>query len=104
MCMDIRKVNKGDFLTLISRPRDKRKRIYLETIEIHDVNEGSVVGSQITSEFLIDLGKFNQQYLEGGVKYESLYGFRKSRLCEIFRYTVLSTNIKNSMIADYILP
>ena len=65
--MDIRKVNKGDFLTLILQTLDKRKRIYLEIIEIRDVNEGSVVGSQITSEFLIDLGKFNQQYLKGGL-------------------------------------
>lgn len=92
--MDIRKVNKGDFLTLISQTSDKRKRIYLEIIEIHCVNEQSVVGSQVTSEFLIDLGKFNQNYLEGVVQYESLYGFRKSRLNEVFRYTIYQIKSK----------
>lgn len=102
--MDIRKIRKGDFLTLITITPDRKKRKFMEIIEIYCVNEGSVVGSQITSEFLIDLGKFNQHYLEGVVQYESLYGFRKSRLNEVFKYIVLSTNIKNLTVADYILP
>ena len=102
--MDIRKVSKGDFLTLITITSDRKKRKFIEIIEIHCVNERSVVGSQITSEFLIDLGKFSQYYLEGAVKYENLNGFRKSRLNEVFKYTVLNTNIKNLTIDDYILP
>ena len=97
--MEIKKVNKGDFLTLISITSGRRKRKFIEIIEIYCVNEESVAGSQITSEFLKEPDRISQYYLEGGVVYGNLNEFRKSRLNEIFKYKVFSIDItitKNS--------
>ena len=95
--MDIGKVSKGDFLTLITVTSDRKKRKFIEIIEIYCINEGSAAGSQITAEFLKDPERFSQHYLEGSVKYENLNGFRKSRLNEIFKHKVISTNYNKDL-------
>ena len=95
--MNIREINKGDFLTLITITSDKKKRKFIEIIEIYCVNEGSVAGSQITAEILKDPERLSQYYFEGAVEYENLNGFRKSRLNEIFKHKVTSTNYNKDL-------
>lgn len=95
--MDIKKVNKGDFLTLITITSDRKKRKFIEIIEIHSVYGRSFAGSQLTAEILKDPERFSQHYLEGAVAYGDLNEFRKSRLNEIFKYKVLSTNFNKKL-------
>jgi hypothetical protein len=95
--MDMRKVNKGDFLTIITITSDRKKRKFIEIIEIYCVNEGSAAGSQITAEILKDPERFSQHYFEGAVEYKNLNGFRKSRLNEIFKHKVISTNYNKDL-------
>ena len=95
--MNIREINKGNFLTLISITSDKKKRKFIEIIEIYCVKEGSVAGSQITAEILKDPERFSKHYFEGAVEYGNLSGFRKSRLNEIFKHKVISTNYNKNL-------
>ena len=70
--MDIREVNKGDFLTSITITSDRKKRKFIEIIEIYCVNERSVAGSQVTAEILKDSERFSQHYFERAVEYGAL--------------------------------
>ena len=85
--MEINKVKEGYHLTSRLIPRSGIGEEYIDVLRIKSIALQSASGKQMT--LVLKDGKFNKGYTEACVEYNSLQKFRKSRINEIFLYSVL---------------
>lgn len=87
--MEIIKVKEGYYLTSRLIPRSGIGEEYIDILRIKSTALQSTSGNQMT--IVLKDGKFNigYRYTEVYVEYNSLQKFRKSKINEIFLYSVL---------------